>query len=192
MAATVPELKNIRTIIAVERETRGTRSFVDRFVDAVSSFASTTMFIIIHVAWFAIWIALNTWAGRRFDPYPFNFLTLVVSLEAIVLTSFVLIAQGRLTQQSDRRAHLDLQINLLAEQELTAILKMLCLLADRAGIDVALCDPELDELLDHTNVRDLAAVLNRELTASDTPPYGGGQRPTAPPASPEDTPKKDR
>ena len=77
--------------------------------------------------------------GHRFDPYPFSLLTLVVSLEAILLTGFVLISQDRMTKLADRRAHLDLQVNLLAEQELTAILKVVCLIADQTGVELAGC-----------------------------------------------------
>jgi uncharacterized membrane protein len=81
-------------------------------------------------------------ATPRFDPFPFNLLTLVVSLEAIVLTGFVLMSQNRMTQLADLRTHLDLQVNLLAEQELTAILKVVCLVAEKNGIAVD-GDPEL-------------------------------------------------
>src|ERR1700676_4736458 len=145
----------------LERETRGRRSMLERVTDRVRSLASrpsmipvrvaglasSPAFIFVRLLWFGLWLGLNWRAAATFDPYPFNLLTLAVSLEAIVLTGFVLMAQSRMTQQADKRAHLDLQINLLAEQELTAILKMQCLLAERAGIDVASCDPRVEELL---------------------------------------------
>ena len=161
------ELRNIQTIMEMERESRGRRSSVDRLSDRISGLASSPAFIVAHVLWFGFWLIANTWHRPPFDPYPFNLLTLAVSLEAIVLTGFVLMAQNRMTQQAERRAHLDLQINLLAEQELTAILKMQCLLAERAGINVSRIDPGLHQLGSQTDVQRLAAVLNDELASVD-------------------------
>ena len=139
-----------------------------RFVDAVSSRASSPSFILAHVIWFATWVGLNL-HRTAFDPFPFNLLTLAVSLEAIVLTGFVLMAQNRMTQQADKRAHLDLQINLLAEQELTTILRVVCLVAERNGIDVADCDPRFQQLLAQTDVRTLSAALDQELATLGAP-----------------------
>lgn len=102
-------------------------------------------------------------------PFPFNLLTLVVSLEAIVLIGFVLMSQNRLTQVADRRAHLDLQVNLLAEQELTAILKVVCLIAEKTGVTVK-GDPDLIKLLARTDVKVLAEELTREMATVDAPP----------------------
>lgn len=164
MTQNATELKNIQAIIGLERNTRENRSALDRTVDAVSKAASSPAFIVAHVLWFGVWIGLNVHRAS-FDPFPFNLLTLAVSLEAIVLTGFVLMAQSRMTQQADRRAHLDLQINLLAEQELTAILKLQCLLAERAGIDVASSDHRLEHLIAQTDVSRLAAALEHELAA---------------------------
>jgi uncharacterized membrane protein len=160
--ASTPELQNIQAIVNLERGTQESRSVIDRFTDAVSRAASSPSFIVAHIVWFATWIGLNLHRAA-FDPFPFNLLTLAVSLEAIVLTGFVLMAQGRMTQQADKRAHLDLQINLLAEQELTAILEVLCLVADKNGVDVAACDPRLQQLLERTDVRRLSADLDRGL-----------------------------
>ena len=92
-----------------------------------------------------------------------------MALEAILLTCFLLMAQNRMTQQADHRAHLDLQINLLAEQELTAILTLQCLLAERAGIDVSRVE-RLDQLRTRTDVHRLAATIARELEAVQAAP----------------------
>ena len=177
---TSPEIKNIQAIISLERASRGKRSLLDRITDGVSTLASSPAFIVVHLLWFAFWIGFNSSGRAAFDRYPFSLLTLTVSLEAIVLTGFVLMAQGRMTQQADRRAHLDLQINLLAEQELTAILRMQCVLAERAGIDLASIDPRLDQLRNQTDVQRLAAVLDTELASVEAP---GDQVPNARPAS---------
>ena len=91
---------------------------------------------------------------------------MVVSLEAIILTSFVLMAQDRLTKLADRRAHLDLQVNLIAERELTAILRVVCQLAEKGGIDLRSCDATIGDWLSDTDVHVLAKELDRELDAS--------------------------
>jgi uncharacterized membrane protein len=93
------------------------------------------------------------------DPYPFTLLTLVVSLEAILLTSFVLAAQDRSTREAERRGKLDLQINMLAEQELTAILRSIHALARHSGLDLATAVPQLPELTSDTRIEHLAQHL---------------------------------
>jgi uncharacterized membrane protein len=153
-------LTNIQTVVALERDSRSERTVLERLTDLVSAAASSTGFIVVHLVWFAVWVGLNVFFAERFDPYPFSLLTLVVSLEAILLTSFVLISQDRMTKLADKRAHLDLQVNLLAEQELTAILRVVCRIADETGVELKGCDPNLDQLLGRTDVR----VLNDELT----------------------------
>ncbi len=163
------EVTNIQAVVDLERQTRRERTILERVTDVVSAAVSSTGFILFHIAWFSSWIVFNVFASRRFDPFPFNLLTLVVSLEAIVLTGFVLMSQNRSTQLADRRAHLDLQINLLAEQELTAILKVVCLVAEKTGVAVS-GDPMLVKLLARTDVKVLAEELTREMATVDAPP----------------------
>jgi uncharacterized membrane protein len=171
MNPSAPHLTNVQAIMDLERRTRAKRSTLDRVTDAVSALASSPAFIAVHVVWFAVWIGVNSIGRATFDRYPFNLLTLVVSLEAIVLTGFVLMAQSRMTREADKRAHLDLQINLLAEQELTAILTLQCRLAERAGIDVSDVDPRLEQLQTRTDVQQLAATIATEMasTSQDDP-----------------------
>ena len=128
--------------------------------------ASTTGFIAGHLVWFAAWISLHTFGVWRFDPYPFSLLTLVVSVEAIVLTGFILRDQVHMAHVSDRRARLDLQIDLLAEQELTAILQVLCGPSAHVGFNAHAGNPDLKRLLEQTNVRQLATDINRELNTT--------------------------
>ncbi len=92
----------------------------------------------------------------------------MVSLEAIVLTGFVLRDQAHMALVSDRRAHLDLQVNLLAEEELTAMLRIMCGLSKHVGFDARAEQPGLDELLRHTNVRKLADEISEELTPASS------------------------
>jgi uncharacterized membrane protein len=156
-------LTNIHAVIALERETQRERSPLERLTDRVSAAASSTTFIVLHVIWFVLWLSVNVVSRFRFDPFPFSLLTLVVSLEAILLTGFVLISQDHMAKLADRRAHLDLQVNLLAEQELTAILKVVCRIAEKTGVELASCDANLDQLLGRTDVKALNDELTREM-----------------------------
>ena len=161
---------NIQEVAELELETLKARTPLERWTVVVAAAASSTAFTMAHLVWFGLWIGANTLTPWRFDPYPFSLLTLVVSLEAIVLTGFILRDQAYMELVSDRRAHLDLQVNLLAEQELTAIMRMLCGLAAHVGYDARADNPQLEELLQHTNVRELAARIKTELDpATDTP-----------------------
>ncbi len=155
---------NIQAVIELERDTRRERTILERLTDAVSAAASSTRFIVVHVVWFAVWVGYNVWSPRPFDPFPFSLLTWLVSLEAILLTGFVLISQDRMTKLADKRAHLDLQVNLLAERELTAILRVVCLIAEKTGVDLEGCDPNLNQLLGRTDVKELNDELTEELS----------------------------
>jgi uncharacterized membrane protein len=163
--AATPHLKNIREILELETEGNH-RSLFDRLADVVSRVAGGLSFFLVHILWFAVWIAVNR-RPDAFDPPPYNLLMLIVSLEAIVLTGFVLRAQSRAAMLADRRAEIDLQVNLLAEQELTAILRVLCALGDKVGIDVASADPRVEQFRSQTNVREIAAELDREKAVAE-------------------------
>jgi uncharacterized membrane protein len=107
--------------------------------DKVAAFSGSFAFFLVNAVAFAGWIVVNTGlipGVEPFDPYPFTFLTLVVSLEAIFLSIFVLASENRAALLAERRSQLDLQVNLLAEQESTAALQMLRALCGRFGIDV--------------------------------------------------------
>ena len=113
--------RNIRTIINLRITASRARNVQDRAADAVTAFSGNLVFIYLHVAWFSIWVLLNTgrFGIRPFDPFPYGLLTMVVSLEAIFLSALVLITQNRLTDEMEHRADLDLHIGLLTEHELT-------------------------------------------------------------------------
>jgi uncharacterized membrane protein len=144
--ATVIE-RNINTLLEVRRQMERRRGVQHRFADAITTFSGSLPFLYIHVLWFGIWILWNMgWLQLTpFDPFPFGLLTMVVSLEAIVLSTFVLITQNRMADMSDERADLDLQINLLAEYEITKILKLTDAIADHLGLREGK-DPELNDL----------------------------------------------
>ena len=119
--------RNIRTIVQLRLQAARARSVQDRIADAITDFSGSTAFVYLHIAWFGVWILLNTGrlGVRPFDPFPYGLLTMVVSLEAIFLATFVLISQNRLSEEAEHRADLALHIGLLTEHELTRVLQML-------------------------------------------------------------------
>ena len=122
--------KNISAIQQMQRETAEARNLQDRLADIVTAFSGSMAFVYIHAIWFGLWVLLNVGLLHiphisEFDPYPFGLLTMIVSLEAIFLSTFVLVSQNRLSEVNDKRAELDLQVNLLAEQKATKVLEML-------------------------------------------------------------------
>lgn len=161
---TDPLLKNVRMVAELERQSMLGLSGLDRFSRVVTDVAGSRTFLIGHAAWFVVWIFLLNRGSAAFDVYPYSLLNLLVSLEAIFLTSFVLLTQNRMTKQADRRAHLDLQVNLLAEQELTAILQMVYALCQKAGTCARVTEPRIEQLLQETDVIQLAVAIDRELS----------------------------
>ena len=120
------------------------------------------IFVYVHIVWFGAWILLNTgnFGVQPFDPYPYGLLTMVVSLEAIFLSTFVLISQNRFSQEAEHRADLDMHIGLLTEHELTRVLLMLDAIQDKLGIK----NDENSELADlemETRPEDVLAEIER-------------------------------
>ena len=98
--------RNIRTIIQLRLQAARARSVQNRIADTITAFSGRMVFVYVHIVWFGVWILLNTgYVGvRPFDPFPYGLLTMVVSLEAIFLSTFVLISQNRLSQAAEHRA----------------------------------------------------------------------------------------
>lgn len=162
MTAAIPLEKNIETIMALEKEAFHSRSTAEHIADKVTAFAGSTPFIILHILWFTGWIIVNVGLIPRvtsFDRFPFSFLTLVVSLEAIFLTLLVLMSQNRMTKEADKRTHLDLQINMLAEQEATITLKMIQRIAKHLGLEEEV-DKPTEQLSEETDVNQLSKKLD--------------------------------
>jgi uncharacterized membrane protein len=160
--------KNVRAIAQLERAAIQDRTPADRLSDAIAHVAGSMGFVLAHLVGFTVWIAINAgWveAVPAFDPFPFSLLTLVVSLEAIFLSIFVLMSQNRAARLADRRAHLDLQVDLLAERELTVMLHMLKALCVKQGVVLDGVGTEVSDLLAETDVRELASNLDETLPA---------------------------
>jgi uncharacterized membrane protein len=154
--------RNIRTIIDLRLQAARARGLQDRLADAITAFSGRMVFVYAHIVWFGLWFVLNTgrFGVRPFDPFPYGLLTMVVSLEAIFLATFVLISQNRLSAEAEHRADLDLHIGLLTEHELTRVLQMLDIMQDKMGIKNHV-DSELADLEMETRPEDVLAEIER-------------------------------
>ena len=158
-------LENIEAIIDLEERQDQERTLSDRVADLIATFAGTVLFVLVHLVWFGLWAAINLgWIKLipAFDPYPFQLLCMLVSLEGVLLSTFVLIKQNRMSKRADRRAHLDLQVNLLTEKEVTKVIQLLQRMSQHMGMEDGV-DGETRELGQMTAVTDLARELNQKL-----------------------------
>jgi uncharacterized membrane protein len=156
--------KNIESIMRLDKETSQKRSTGEHVADKVTTWAGSTPFIIFHIFWFGGWLLLNLRLIpdiTPFDPFPFSFLTLIVSLEAIFLALLVLKSQNRMTKEADKRAHIDLQINMLAEQEGTRILKLINRIGTHLGLEEEI-DETSQQLSRETDVNQVAKTLDEK------------------------------
>ncbi|MBZ5584275.1 MAG: DUF1003 domain-containing protein [Acidobacteriia bacterium] len=157
--------RNIEAVAKLEESYIQNRSFADRVADAIGSFSGSLRFVFLHILVYGLWIVLNLRLVPfipAFDPHPFLLLGLVVSIEAIFLSTFVLMKQNRMARRADQRAQLDLQINLLAEREMTLALTMLQRISTRLGVRVA--GEEVQELTEETSLETLASEIKEKLS----------------------------
>ena len=158
---------NILKIAEIEKEQRADRTTGERIAEYVAVFCGSMVFVYVHIIWFATWIIVNSLTGSTFDPFPYTFLTLVVSLEAIFLSTFILISQNQETKLTERRNHLDLQINMLAEEESTKTLELIQLIARKVGVE--LDEKETKDLLEPT---DPAKLVKKIMDVADDDSFG--------------------
>ena len=154
--------ENVRAIQTWEREALHSRSTAERVSDAITALAGSGPVQLAHVAWFAFWLLANTNmipGIEPFDRFPFPLLTTVVSLEAIFLALFVLASQNRLSHQADKRAHLDLQVDLLAEREMTAVLQLLQDIAEHLDVKGRITPEQIRDLTAKTDIHKLTHKL---------------------------------
>ena len=152
--------KNVEAIMRLEQDAIHNRSPAEKIADKITTAAGSTPFVILHLFWFGGWVLANVGlipGVTPFDPFPFSFLTLVVSLEAIFLTLLVLMSQNRMTKEADKRAHLDLQLNMLAEQEATVVLRLVKRIGKHLGLEDV---EEGQQLAEETDVHQIARTLD--------------------------------
>lgn len=154
--------ENVQAIKRWEKTILLARSKAEQVSDWIACTAGSGPVLALHVVWFGAWVTVNAGAVRGirpFDPFPFPFLTMTVSLEAIFLALFVLASQNRLTRQADKRSHLDLQIDLLAEREMTAVLQLLQDIAQHLAVQTSVTPEQLRDLMKKTDLRRLTNRL---------------------------------
>ena len=133
------------------------RSASEKLADWLTSSFGTVTFLVGNVLFFVLWIAFNA-----VDPYPYSFLTMVVSLEAIFLAVIVLISQNREGKVTELREEIELYINTYAESEITKVMHLLTLLLEKQGIDVS-ADKELQSMLKSLREDDIEEELGKQL-----------------------------
>ncbi len=160
---------NISCVADLEQRFEDRRTLVDRIADLIGGFSGSFAFVALHILWFTLWFLVNTGVLRilpRFDPYPFILLAMIVSVEGVLLSTFVLMKQNRMQQRSDARDHLNLQIDLLAEKEVTKSLQLLRSICKKLDIQEPADDTELNEMADNTSVETLAKRIQTDLSES--------------------------
>lgn len=137
--------RNIAALIARRKQHERARTWTERIADAIGGFAGSLASVYVHLAWFGTWVIINLgWTPLKpFDP-SFVVLAMVASVEAIFLSTFVLMMQNRLANLAEQRAELDLQISLLSEHEITRMLQLVALIGEKLGVNLK--DPEFERL----------------------------------------------
>ncbi|MEZ0327746.1 MAG: DUF1003 domain-containing protein [Fimbriimonas sp.] len=148
--------RNIDSLLDHERKALEQLPFEERLAERITTAAGSAWFLYANVAFFAAWIVLNLGflPFKPFDPYPYGLLTMIVSLEAIILAIFVLVSQNRMQVESDRRAELDVQVNLLTEYEITQVLKLTVAIARKLECSVGY-DAETEALMKEIHPEDV-------------------------------------
>src|ERR1700682_2861658 len=165
-AAENPTQYNINVIAQLEHDALGRRTATERVSDVITKLVGNMGFLVARVILIFVWSLVNLHAIpglKAFDPFPFGVLALIVSSESVFLTICVLIRQNRMARQSERRSHLDLQVGMLADQELTTILQMLQKLCQHMGVNVDSSKQEVQSFSNTTDVHKLASELQDKL-----------------------------
>lgn len=153
--------RNIEALVEHNRQAEMKRTAEQRIADAITRFTGSMKFVYIHLALYGVWILMNLgWIpGPRFDP-TFVVLAMVASVEAIFLSTFILITQNRMSVMAERRAELDLQISLLAEHEITKLLNLVDEIASRLQTESAR-SPEVEGLQQDIQPQDILREMEK-------------------------------
>jgi uncharacterized membrane protein len=157
---------HIDSVARQEQEFLEQRTLSERVGDGIAGFAGSMYFVLAQVLLVLSWILLNanrvSWIPR-FDPYPFSLLGMIVAVEAVVLSSFILMRQNRMAKRGERRDHLNLQVDLIAEKEITKLLQMVQAICEHMGLKHIAEDKEVEEFSQKTSVDTLAQRLEDTL-----------------------------
>jgi len=172
MAAAAPEpdfsgmsetlRENIAALTHRQREDAARAPTSEKVADAITRFTGSMTFVVLHLVFYGSWIAINLGLVPIMEPFDPTFVILAMeaSVEAIFLSTFVLISQNRMAEAASRRADLDLHVNLLAEHELTKLAELVGRIARR--LDVSTDDPELAEIEQDVQPVEVMDVLEAE------------------------------
>jgi uncharacterized membrane protein len=147
-------------------QVRSTARWTDKLADSLTSWFGTVTFLSANAVFFILWIVWNLglFGTSRLDPFPFNLLTMVVSLEAIFLSTIVLISQNRQSRIAEIRQRMDFEIDIRAEDEITKILQLLAALHQHHGLKTE-DDKELEEMLQKTDLRKIEEEVKKKAEA---------------------------
>ena len=157
---------HVEIVAKHEQEFLEQRTFAERVGDSLGTFIGSLVFVVVQLCGFTAWILLNTLHRspvRHFDPFPFPLLASVLSLEAILLASFILMRQGRISRRADERAQLTLQMLLLTEKEVTAVLGLERQIAAKLGLSEAASKDDIEQLSQKTSIDEVAKTLKEQL-----------------------------
>jgi uncharacterized membrane protein len=156
--------RNIEEIVRLEQQLVARQSRTERWGRGVASFFGSFRFVVAQFLFIVTWITVNTERPDGlgpFDPYPFPFLSLIVGMEFIFLTTFVLINQKHEMRRTEQWSHLHLQLSMLTEQEVTTNLKMLQTICQTLKVEMSTRDPEVSELSQNTEIAALAGEIEK-------------------------------
>ena len=157
---------HIDSIVKQEEEALERRSSSERLADSVGGFAGSLPFVVLHLVLVTAWLLMNSGqinGVRPFDPWPFSLLGVIVAVEAVILSSFILMRQNRMMRRGERRDHLNLQVDLLAEKEITTLLQMVRAICERMGLQNIVEDKDIHELSKNTSIESLSKTLEDRL-----------------------------
>jgi uncharacterized membrane protein len=157
---------HIDSIVKQEEDALERRSHSERFADSVGLFAGSLTFVVLHLLLVIAWLFVNSDkipGVRPFDRYPFSLLGVIVAVEAVILSSFILMRQNRMMRRGDRRDHLNLQVDLLAEKEITTVLQMVRAICGKMGLQDFAANKDIRELSQDTSIEALSQRLEDRL-----------------------------
>jgi uncharacterized membrane protein len=158
--------QHIDLIARHEQEFLARRTRSEKVADRMAAFIGSLAYVLLHVVIFLVWIVWNTLSGLpRFDPFPFPVLDVCFAFEAILVASFILMRQSRMSRRSEERDQLMLQVLLLSEREITAVLGMERQIAERMGLHKIVEDPEISQLSQQTSIDEVAQIIQDTLPA---------------------------
>src|ERR1700744_5585482 len=144
---------HVELIAKHEQEFLSQRTRTEQLIDSIAGFVGSLTFVVAHLCLFALWIELNLLPHlHHFDPVPFSLLQTIVAMESILLASFILMRQARLGRRSDERDHLMLQILILTEKEVAAVIGMNRRMAIKLGLRDVVADRDIQQLSEDTSI----------------------------------------